>query len=575
MSSVLEKACQVRLLPVLAALLVALVAGATAASGSGPTAASGAIQVLFLFDLGDGTYAWSNATIRAPGAPNATWDATRTAAARASLTLDWAWSASYGVFITDVGNRSPPGGVGLYLWNTTTGRWDSLTVGISGLVLRDGDALAVSDNGFDPVTYVSLYPVPTPPHPDPVQQFRGDLANSGSSPSLAPRDFGVRWDRDLKLREIPSTPAIAYGRVYILTLDGLFALDESNGTMVWSNPAIRGLSTPAVFNGTLVLGGSDGRLHSVDAASGAERWNVTLISNPVFSGITSSPKIFFDTVYVGTFNETGGPGDVVALWATNGTIRWRHAAPGSVSFSSPAIADGVLFIGVIGRYNTTTQITYDPPFGILALDAATGAPVWFHPTSAPVAASPLLHAGEVIAPAKDGILYALAVATGSVLWQANVSAGVSSPALAGNEVIVGGGSFGLGGRVTALDADTGSVLWTFVPNGPVQSSVSVADGMAFFATNVANGTVYAVDAKSGASVWSYTPSPAQYIFGSPVVADGYVFAPSDNGHVYAFHEASPHSVPQLPVVPVILAVLAVVVVALMAVWVTRRRRHAP
>lgn len=564
-----------RLLLVVAALLVAFLAGASLASGSTPTAGSGSIQVRFLFDLGDGTYSWSNATIQFPGAPNATWNATRVAAAGAGLNVEWSWSSSYGVFIADVGNRSPPGGVGLYLWNATTGRWDSLLVGISSLVLHDGDAVAISDNGFDPVTYGSLYPVPTPLHPDPVQQFRGDAANSGSTPSLAPREAGVRWDRDLKLQEIPSSPAVGYGRVYVLTLDGLFALDESSGSVAWSNPSIRGLSSPAIFNGTLLLGGSDGRVHAIDAVDGTERWSVTLISHPVFSGITSSPKILFDTAYVGTFNETGGAGDVLALWATNGTIRWRQPAPGSVSFSSPAIEHGIVYVGVIGRYNTTTQITYDPPYGVLALDAASGAQIWFHSTRASVAASPLVSGADVIAPAKDGFVYALDGKTGSVVWQANVSAGVSSPALVGPEVLVGGGSFGRGGRVTALDATTGSALWTFVPNGPVQSSLSTADGMVFFSTNVANGTVYAVDVKSGNSVWSYTPSPAQYIFGSPVVADGMVFAPSDNGHVYAFQEALPYGIPQVPLLPALVAVLATVVVALLAVWITRRRHRAP
>lgn len=544
------------------------------AAASPPSAPGGSIQVQVLFDLGDGSYSWSNVTVPDPGAPNATWTAVRTAASVANLTVDWVWSSSYGLFITDVGHRSPPGGVGLYRWNRTSAQWDSLLVGISGLVLREGDAVAVSDNGFDPVTYSNLYPVPTPAHPDPVSLFRGDMANTGGSPSLAPNQATVRWDSDLNLREIPSSPAVAYGRVFILTLDGLFAIDEANGSVVWSNLAVRGLSTPAVFNGTLLVGGSDGKLHALGVSDGRELWNVTLIAQPVFSGITSSPKILFDTAYVGTFNETGGPGEVVALWATNGTVRWRHTAPGSISFSSAAIADGTLYIGVIGRYNTTTQITYDPPYGVLSLDAATGVAGWFHATGGSVAASPLVHGGDVIVPAKDGYVYALNASTGAQVWRANVSAGVSSPALMGPYVIVAGGSFGSGGRVTALDATTGSVVWTFTPNGPVQSSVAVAAAKAFFSTNTANGTLYALDAKSGALLWSYTPSPAQYMFGSPVVADGLVFAPSDNGHVYAFQEGVPASPPPFSwtLIVAIVALAAVVIAAFVVVWIRRRGR---
>lgn len=523
---------------VFALLGVALLIASPARAGVAP-AASGPNQVQFLFDLGDGTYAWSSAAISNPIAVNASWLATLSAADAAGLNVTYAWSSSFGVYILDVGHRSPPGGVGLYLWNRTTSQWDALLVGISSLVLRDGDAVAVSDNGFDPVTYATLYPVPTPTDPYPVLQFRGDAANTGRSSSAAPDQFQVRWNQDLHLQEIPSSPAVGYGRVYVLTLDGLFALSLTSGALLWSNTSYHGLSTPAVYDGDLLFGGTDGRLHAVAAANGTEAWNVTLIANPLFSGVTSSPKILFDTGYVGTFNESGGAGEVVAFWATNGTIRWRTAAPGSVSFSSPAIVNGTVYVGIIGAYNTTTQVTYDPPYGLLALDAATGAQRWFVPTNGSVAASPLATGSEVLVPAKDGFLYALNATTGTLVWKVAAQAGVSSPALAGAAVVLAGGSFGSGGRVTALDPQTGAVRWTFTPNGPVQSSVAAADGKVFFSTNVANGTVYALNASSGRLDWYYMPTPVQFIFGSPVVADGLVVAPSDNGHVYAFSSAAP------------------------------------
>lgn len=512
-----------------------------AASAHPAAAAAGPAQVRFLFDLGDGTYVWSSAGITDPSAANASWDATLSAASAAGLYVSWAWSPSFGVYVLDVGNRSPPGGVGLYLWNRTTGAWDALLVGISSLVLHDGDSVAVSDNGFDPVTYATLYPVPTPTNPYPVLEFRGDAANTGRSSSPAPDQFQVRWDRNLNLQEIPSSPAVGYGRVYVLTLDGLFALDLSTGAVLWSHTGYHGLSTPALFDGNLLFGGTDGRLHAVSAANGTEAWNVTLVANPLFSGVTASPKILFDTAYVGTFNESGGPGEVDALWATNGTIQWRSPAPGSVSYSSAAVANGTVYVGVIGLYNTTTQVTYDPPYGVLALDAATGAQRWFTATGGSVAASPLVVGSEVLVPAKDGYVYAFNATTGTLLWKVAAAAGVSSPALVGGNVVLAGGAFGSGGRVTALDPATGSVLWTYAPNGPVQSSVAAADGKVFFSTNVANGTVYALNATSGRLDWYYTPSPAQFIFGSPVVTDGLVIAPSDNGHVYAFAPATPAS----------------------------------
>ncbi len=503
-----------------------------------PARAASSASVSILFDLGDGTYFWARETVANPAATNATWDAVQAAAASLGLWVSWTWySGTFGsgIFLTDIGNRSPPS-IGLFVWNRTADVWDVAQVGVSDLVVKDGDAIALTDTDYNPFTYNPYLPAATPLNPYPVAEFRGDLANLGSTLSAAPYGVRVAWDRNLGVPEIDSTPTVVGGRAYVLTERGLFALDESTGAVVWSNPSIRGLSTPAFFNGTVLASGADGRVHDVDAATGTERWNVTIHLSSTLCGITSSPKLLFDTAYIGTFNESGGAGEVAALWSTNGTIRWRHTAPGSVHFSSPAVSNNTVYVGIMGRLNTTTQITYDPPYGLLALNATSGAQRWFLSLNASVAASPAIVGGTVFVPAKDGNLYALDPATGRVRWQKAVLAGVSSPAVHDGTVFIAGGSGSFGGRglLTALNATTGATLWTFLPNGVVQSSVTFADGLLLFSTNVANGTMYAVGAASGNEVWSYTPAPAQYILGSPVAADGMVFAPSDNGHVYAF-----------------------------------------
>lgn len=557
--------------------------GLSSIGGGAVAASAGPIHVRFLFDLGDGTYYWFDATIPDPTATNATWDALQLAASLAGFSIASSWypgSGSFGpgIFITDVGDRSPPT-VGLFVWDAANATWDAAPVGVFNLVLGEGAVVALADTNYNPRTYAPYPPAPTPDHPYPAPEFRGDIANTGSTPSTAPVAEQLLWDRSVVPREIESTPVVVGGRVYILTMDGMFALNEATGSVVWSNLRISGLSTPAFYNGSLLVDGSDGRVHLVSAATGAEVWNVSLVANPSFSGITSSPKLLFDTAYLGTFNESGGPGEVVAIGAVNGTILWRHTAPASVSFSSPAVAEDTVYVGIIGLYNTTTQVTYDHPYGVLALNATSGAERWFFISAAPMAASPVYAAGWVFAPAKDGSLYALDARTGSVRWRTAVQAGVSSPAYHDGILYVAGGvsSFGGPGKVTALNATTGATVWSFTPNGVVQSSVTYAAGSVVFATNAANGTIYVLEAKSGGLDWTYTPSPAQYIFGSPVVADGMVFAVSDNGHVYAFASAGPAplgpSIWTFVLIPVIVLV-AVLGIAAYLVW-GRRRHRAP
>jgi outer membrane protein assembly factor BamB len=185
----------------------------------------------------------------------------------------------------------------------------------------------------------------------------------------------------------------------------------------------------------------------------------------------------------------------------------------------------------------------------------------------------------MIVPAKDGKVYALNRTTGSVSWTAAVDAGISSPAVSGDTIFVGGGAFGASGRVVALSAITGSLEWSFSPNGPVQASPTLASGHLIFSTNTAHGTVYSLNAATGVPEWSFEPTPADYILGSPVVAAGIVYAPSDNGHVYAlgqpFETAPLFDATGLAVVGGSIAVAAIAIAVAAFVILRRRSRRVP
>ena len=558
----------------LAAAMV-LVAGASVPAAAQGYAAD--IPVQLLFDFGDGSYIWASVAIRWVNETNTTWDLISETAGTLGIPIETAWFPSFGVGILDIGDRNPPAGfIGIFLWNRTAHGWELTDEGVSTLVLREGDTLALSNAAFDSVTYETRRPVPTPDDRSPAATFRGDAANRGVA-SSSPDRTRVVWDRDTGVVEIGATPAVAYGRVYVNTIDGFVALDEATGEGLWQNPEARGFSSPAVFDDSVFVGSSNGTVYRMNATDGRVEWSTRLLGETGFSGITSSPKIVFDSLYIGTFNESGGPGEIVSLWVSNGTVGWRTET-GSVHFSSPAYADGTLYVGVAGRYNTTSQITFEPPFGLLALDAATGEERWFFETSGSVSASPAVAGSTVVLAAKDGQVYAIDRHTGAQTWAADVQAGVSSPAVDGDWVFVGGGSFGGQGRVTALDLATGDVRWTFAPNGPVQSSLTSSAGKVLFSTNTANGSVYALDAATGDLVWRFTPSPAQYILSSPVVADGMVFAASDNGHVFALGEGVQvvdggfSSLGLLGLLGVLVAGVAVVVIVFL---VLRRPRHGP
>ena len=69
-----------------------------------------------------------------------------------------------------------------------------------------------------------------------------------------------------------SSPAVVNGVVYVGSTDGnLYAFQTSDGTKVWSfATGAKVSSSPAVFNGVVYVGGEDGALYAVYSSSGTK-----------------------------------------------------------------------------------------------------------------------------------------------------------------------------------------------------------------------------------------------------------------------------------------------------------------
>ena len=124
-----------------------------------------------------------------------------------------------------------------------------------------------------------------------------------------------------------STPAAAYGRVYIGSTDGkVYSYGATSGKRIWSHSTggyVYG--SPAVWN-QLVLAGSYGHtFYAFDAATGAVAWRFT--ANGKISG---SATVIDGVVYFATLQ-----GRTYALDARNGRLLWSF----SKGRYAPAVAD--------------------------------------------------------------------------------------------------------------------------------------------------------------------------------------------------------------------------------------------
>src|SRR5688500_6223067 len=167
-----------------------------------------------------------------------------------------------------------------------------------------------------------------------VPMYRGNPARTGQMPGPGPEGTPVeRWRYQVE-GEIHSAPAVVGGVLYVGGGDGgVYALDAATGAERWRFDADNPVSSsPAVAAGLVYVGSDDGTLYALDAASGAERWR--------FPGTRpdASAAVADGIVYVGSED-----GFLYALDAATGEEAWR-AALGDAASRSAAVADGIAYV---------------------------------------------------------------------------------------------------------------------------------------------------------------------------------------------------------------------------------------
>jgi outer membrane protein assembly factor BamB len=199
-----------------------------------------------------------------------------------------------------------------------------------------------------------------------------------------------------------SSPTLEDGVLYIASEDddSLYAFDAETGGVRWSAPLISiwNIASPTVEKGIAYIVGGDGRLHAFDAATGAALWSAG-------SGLS------IDTVAVANGRIYAGgqyPAGFYAFDALTGALLWTAAVPRNILHSTPAVANGVVYVGCMNGK-------------LYAFHAATGSRRWAAATGRYIASSPVVANGVVYVGSSDGNLYAFDASGGTTLWSAPVS----------------------------------------------------------------------------------------------------------------------------------------------------------
>jgi len=295
-----------------------------------------------------------------------------------------------------------------------------------------------------------------------------------------------------------ATPLVVGSMVYVgSSNDSLYALNRFNGSFQWSFKTNGDIVSSAKYaNGTLVFASQDGCVYFVNATTGLQT------QPPFVTGgqIWGTPAIVDGTVIIGS-----NDGNLSRLRLSDKSAVWNHTLSPAifVKYSSAAVHGDRVFVGSDDSY-------------AYSFDLDTGALVWRFKTGNYVYATPGIHGNRVFIHSTDGNIYAVPfddpngdgeITANEILWQfhtgdGTIGEGGSSPAIADGKVLVAARP----GYLFCINEITGKLVWNYSTNNADYysfSSPTVVDGMVF--VGLSDGSMYGFAPSAPGMSVSITP----------------------------------------------------------------------
>lgn len=170
------------------------------------------------------------------------------------------------------------------------------------------------------------------------------VSAKGEIVAVDPKSGQVAWHEVPAgtLRELPFIPSPAYAGKRVLFADNtdkILALDATTGKTVWRKTlAARPNTALVVIGNTVVLGTADGYLNWIAIDSGEVKKRIRLeAGHPYGTPIFASPLLFV--------LAAGVKGNLVALDAESGAIRWKQQTPKEWTTYRPLLTGAMIIVG--------------------------------------------------------------------------------------------------------------------------------------------------------------------------------------------------------------------------------------
>ena len=202
------------------------------------------------------------------------------------------------------------------------------------------------------------------------------------------------------------------------------------------------------------------------------------------------------------------------------------------------ILSALTLIFVAGLNGNAQQKSADKPASVTSAFTQPLAIAWFYPAET-THFDPIVENDRVFLPIADGSIVCLSATTGDLLWKSGPSADLTAtPIGISGELFVAAKKGTNPGDSTAgilrvLDKQTGVALRSFDLARPLTTLTS--NGDVLYAGSE-DGKVYAMHANNGSIVWAFqTGGP---VHGHPLFLDGKIYVGSDDNAFYAIDAAT-------------------------------------
>jgi outer membrane protein assembly factor BamB len=344
--------------------------------------------------------------------------------------------------------------------------------------------------------------------------------------------IGEGSDSDFKLL---AHPVVYHDTVFSLDSQGwVTAKNTKNGDTRWEFD-----STPkdvdgkaiggglAIDGGTLYITTGFGDVFALNAKSGAVKWRKALLKP-----LRAAPTVADNRIYVVSIDNqlntlNAETGDV--LWHQEGIVESATL----MGASSPAVSGD----SVIVAYNSGEIFALRPQNGRASWNysLATATQVGALPAIADIRGLPVVDHGRIYAVSHSGRMAAIEQRSGERVWEADIG-GIDTPVVSGDTVFVYGGD----SQLMAVTRDSGRIMWVKTLAKHADPSDKDSDRVVWAGPVLAGERLWMVNSQGmlasfspndGASVDNIDLGRPVYL--SPIVADRTMYVTADDGTLIA------------------------------------------